>query len=166
MNLAPLLNAPWHIQLHAFAALAALLLGIVQFTAPKGTLPHRILGPVWAVLMATVILTAVFIVRPRDPGEPFLTHFSFIHYVFIPLTTFGLVGGLIHVFRGGPDMKKHAGPFFGIFLGGLIIAGAFTFMPGRIMHAVVTGEETGNTYAYPDPYFYFLPGAEPPVRKR
>ena len=24
-----------------------------------------------------------------------------------------------------------------IFVGGLVIAGAFTFMPGRIMHAVV-----------------------------
>ena len=26
-----------------------------------------------------------------------------------------------------------------LFVGGLVIAGAFTFMPGRIMHAMVLG---------------------------
>ena len=44
MSLAPLLNAPFVIQLHAFAAMSAFVLGIVQFSAPKGTLPHRTLG--------------------------------------------------------------------------------------------------------------------------
>ena len=41
MSLAPLLNAPLAIQAHAFAAMAAFALGLVQFAAPKGTLPHR-----------------------------------------------------------------------------------------------------------------------------
>jgi uncharacterized membrane protein len=36
MSLAPLLEAPGTIPLHAFAAMAAFLLGIVQFVAPKG----------------------------------------------------------------------------------------------------------------------------------
>ena len=37
MSLAPLLNAPLVVQLHALAAMAALVLGIVQLVAPKGT---------------------------------------------------------------------------------------------------------------------------------
>ena len=41
--------------------------------------------------------------------------------------------------RGGPTLKYHARPFIGIFVGGLVIAGAFAFMPGRIMHEVVFG---------------------------
>ena len=41
MSLAPLLDAAPAIPLHAFAAMAAFALGIVQFAAPKGTLPHR-----------------------------------------------------------------------------------------------------------------------------
>ncbi|WP_370339066.1 M28 family peptidase [Parvularcula marina] len=165
MNFEPLLAAPWHIQLHAVAALTALFLGIIQFAAPKGTLPHRIIGPIWAILMTIVILTAIFIIRPRAPGEPFLQHFTFIHYIFIPVSTWGLIGGLYHVFKGGPNMKKHAGPFFGLFLGGLIIAGFFTFMPGRIMHDVLFNKsQSDNPYAYPAPYLYFLPGAEPPAR--
>ena len=163
MHLDPLLAAPWHIQVHAFAATGAFVLGAYQFLAPKGTVPHRIVGPIWVALMAAVILSAVFIVRPREPGEPFTTHFSFIHYIFIPVTTFGLVGGLMRIARGGPDMKRHGGSFFTIFLGGILIAGGFTFLPGRIMHDVVTGQRlSGNPEAYGEPYFYFLPGAKPP----
>jgi uncharacterized membrane protein len=37
MNLAPLLEAAPAIPLHAFAAMAAFLLGLVQFAAAKGT---------------------------------------------------------------------------------------------------------------------------------
>jgi uncharacterized membrane protein len=44
MSLAPLLDATGTIPLHAFAAMAAFALGIVQFAAPKGTLPHRTIG--------------------------------------------------------------------------------------------------------------------------
>jgi len=39
VSLAPLLNAVPQIPIHAFAAMAAFVLGIVQFAAPKGTLP-------------------------------------------------------------------------------------------------------------------------------
>ena len=41
MTLVPLLAAPLVIVVHAFAAMAAFALGLVQLLAPKGTLPHR-----------------------------------------------------------------------------------------------------------------------------
>ncbi|BBC00349.1 putative membrane protein [Bradyrhizobium elkanii USDA 61] len=44
MSLAPLLDATPAIPLHAFAAMAAFVLGSIQLAAPKGTLPHRTLG--------------------------------------------------------------------------------------------------------------------------
>ena len=44
MNLAPLTNAPLPIQLHAFAAMAAFVLGVVQLAGVKGTTRHRALG--------------------------------------------------------------------------------------------------------------------------
>jgi uncharacterized membrane protein len=44
MSLAPLLDAAPAIGLHAFAAMTAFALGIIQFAAPKGTLPHRTIG--------------------------------------------------------------------------------------------------------------------------
>ena len=61
MSLAPLLNAALAIQLHAFAAMAAFVLGVVQLSAPKGTLPHRTVGWVWVVLMVIVATTSFWI---------------------------------------------------------------------------------------------------------
>ena len=58
MTLAPLLHATPAIQLHAFAAMTAFVLGIVQFSAPKGTIPHRTIGWIWVVLMLTVSVSA------------------------------------------------------------------------------------------------------------
>ncbi len=61
MSLQPLLNAAPAIQVHAFAAMAAFALGIVQLSAPKGTLPHRTLGYIWVVLMVVVAGTSFWI---------------------------------------------------------------------------------------------------------
>ena len=72
MGLAPLLQADRFIQLHAFAAMAAFALGIVQLAAPKGTLPHRSIGWVWVALMAVVSLSAFYIheIRLWGPWSP------------------------------------------------------------------------------------------------
>ena len=138
MSLDPLLEAPWVIQVHAFAAIAAFFLGIVQFTAPKGTLPHRTLGVVWVLLMTAVAVSSIFVRPSIQPGLPLAQWFSPIH-IFTILTVSGLVGGVRHLARGGPNLKRHKGPFIGMFLGGLVLAGAFAFYPGRIMHEVVFG---------------------------
>src|SRR5467141_2236995 len=72
MNLAPLLNAAPAIPLHAFAAMAAFVLGAVQLAAPKGTLPHRTLGWIWVLLMAFVAGSAFWIhqIRLWGPWSP------------------------------------------------------------------------------------------------
>jgi uncharacterized membrane protein len=72
MSLAPLLNAALAIPLHAFAAMAAFVLGIVQFAAPKGTLPHRTLGWIWVVLMLSVAINSFWIhqIRLVGPWSP------------------------------------------------------------------------------------------------
>ncbi len=138
MTLEPLLAAPWHVQLHALAALAAALLGAAQFALPKGTLPHRLMGSVWLVLMAGVAVTSAFIWRPTEPDDPWWARFSWIH-AFTVLTAFGIVSGLILLSSRGEAMRSHWKPFAGIYVGGLLIAGAFAFFPGRIMHDVLFG---------------------------
>jgi uncharacterized membrane protein len=59
MTLAPLLAAAPAIQVHAFAATAAFVLGAVQLAAPKGTLPYRTIGWIWGALMVVAVSTAV-----------------------------------------------------------------------------------------------------------
>ncbi len=61
MSLAPLLSASPAIQVHAFAAMTAFALGLVQLAAPKGTLPHRMLGGIWVAIMFVVAISSFFI---------------------------------------------------------------------------------------------------------
>src|SRR6202030_1117085 len=72
MNLAPLLDAAPAIRLHAFAAMTAFALGIVQLSAPKGTLPHRTIGWIWVTLMAIVGVSSFWIheLRLWGPWSP------------------------------------------------------------------------------------------------
>src|SRR5258708_5888009 len=72
MTLAPLLSADPAIQFHAFAAMTAFGLGLVQLAAPKGTLPHRTIGWIWVALMLVVSVSAFFIhqIRLWGPWSP------------------------------------------------------------------------------------------------
>ena len=131
MSLAPLLEASGTIPLHAFAAMAAFALGIVQFAAPKGTLPHRTVGWVWVGLMAVVAASSFWIheIRLLGPWSP-------IHL----LSIFTLIVLPIAVWRARRHrVADHRRIMILIFVGALVIAGLFTFLPGRIMHAVVFG---------------------------
>jgi uncharacterized membrane protein len=132
MNLAPLLAAPPVIQIHAFAALGAFALGALQLAAPKGTIPHRAIGWIWAVLMLAVVLSSFFIHTIRLWGP-----FSPIHL----LSIFTLAMLPLAVWRARQhDVRKHRRAMMSLFVGALVIAGIFTFLPGRIMHAVVFGQ--------------------------
>jgi len=131
MSLAPLLDAAPALPLHAFAAMAAFVLGIVQFAAPKGTLPHRTLGWIWVLLMASVAISSFWIHTIRLVGP-----FSPIHL----LSIFTLIMLPLAVWRAHQHrVADHRRIMIMTFAGALVIAGAFTLVPGRIMHAVVFG---------------------------
>jgi uncharacterized membrane protein len=131
MSLAPLLDAAPAIPLHAFAAMSAFLLGLVQFAAPKGTLPHRTLGWIWVLLMASVAVSSFWIhqIRLMGPWSP-------IHL----LSIFTLTMLPLAVWRAHQHhVADHRRIMIGLFSGALVIAGLFTLLPRRIMHAVVFG---------------------------
>jgi uncharacterized membrane protein len=131
MSLTPLLAAPLLVQLHAFAALAALLLGAVQLLGVKGNALHRRLGWAWVLLMATVALTALGITGHAGPGR-----YSWIHGlvalvgVLLPLAVWQARRGRI---------SGHRNTMLGLFLFALVLTGGLTLLPGRIMHRVVFG---------------------------
>src|SRR3982074_3179198 len=118
-------GAPPVIQTPAFAALGAFALGALQLAAPKGTIPHRTIGWIWAGLMLAVVLSSFFIHTIRLWGP-----FSPIHL----LSIFTLAILPLAVWRARQhDVRKHRRAMLGLFVGALVIAGVFTFLPGRIM---------------------------------
>ena len=129
MSLAPLLDAAPAIPVHAFAAITAFPLGVVQLAAPKGTLPHRTLGWNWVGLMVSVAVSSFWIhqIRLLGPWSP-------IHLLSIfTLVTLPLGVWMAHRHR----VTDHRRIMILIFSGALVIAGLFTLIPGRIMHTVL-----------------------------
>jgi uncharacterized membrane protein len=131
MSLAPLFDAAPAIPVHAFAAMTAFVLGVVQLAAPKGTLPHRTLGWIWVCLMLGVAISSFWIheIRLVGPWSP-------IHL----LSIFVLITVPLAVWKAHRhQVVDHRRIMISIFTGALVIAGLFTLLPGRIMHAVVFG---------------------------
>jgi uncharacterized membrane protein len=131
MTLAPLLSASPAIKPHAFTAMAAFALGVVQLSGPKGTVAHRNLGWAWVVLMLVIYISAFWIPELRLWGP-----WSPIHLLAI-FTLIMLPIGVLHARRH--RVVHHRYFMMSIFCDALLIAGLFTFFPGRIMRAVTVG---------------------------
>ncbi len=126
-DLAPILAAGPVIQVHLVAALTALAIGIVLLAGVKGTNMHRTLGWGWVIAMAVTAISSLFI-RELNGGA-----FSFIHL----LTGWTIIVLPMAVFMARRHkVREHQKMMTGMFVGGLIIAGLFAFMPGRVLFSV------------------------------
>ncbi len=126
-----LLQAPWIIQLHTYCALLSILIGAAQFMRKKGGSSHRLLGRTWVGLMAIVALSsfAIFEIRLFGPFSP-------IHL--LSLLTLGTLVVAIQAARAG-NIQRHKQALASLYGFGLVLAGAFTLVPGRILHQVLFG---------------------------
>jgi uncharacterized membrane protein len=131
MNLGPLTSAPLAIQLHAYAALAAFAVGMVQLATVKGTGGHRALGYIWVGLMLVVASSSFWIhdMRVWGPWSP-------IHL--LSITVLLMLPAAVY-FARVHRVRGHMLTMLGMFSGALVIAGIFTLVPGRIMHRVLFG---------------------------
>ena len=135
MSLAPLLAAPFAVKLHVFTVVPAFFLGSWQiFLSRKGAPRHRAAGYVYLVLMTITAIAALFI--HQLPAIDIVYGFGPIH-IFSIVTLSGVVGAL----RGAwtHDIKLHKRSMLGVYIGGLLIAGTFALLPGRLMHQVIFG---------------------------
>lgn len=113
---------PLVVYVHFIAALAAMAIGAVQLARPKGTAGHRVIGWTWAALMMVVALSSLWI--------PAFLAFTWIHlFTLFVMVTLPLA--LYRAHRG--EIAGHAKGMRGIYIGGLIVAGVFAFMPGRVL---------------------------------
>lgn len=135
MTLEPLLHASLPVRLHVATVVPAALIGTWQiFFSRKGAPLHRALGYLYLTLMTVTAITTLW-VHQLMPNGPFLG-LSPIHLL-IPLTLWAVYnaiqGARMH------DIPRHRYAMLALYIGGILVAGGFTFFPGRIMHAVVFG---------------------------
>lgn len=129
-QLGPLLATPLSVQIHVAAAVAGLVVGAAIFLLPKGTGFHRLLGWTWVSAMIVVAATSIAMIAD------FRTGINALH-AFTAVTVISLWGGLSGIRRG--NVRRHAASMVGLYVGGLIIAGVFAFIPGRTMWQVFFG---------------------------
>ncbi len=121
---------PMVIKAHVAAALTAVALGGVMMVSRKGATFHRTLGWIWSGFMATAAGASLFIVGLN--GD----HWSFIHLL-SGWTLFALPMALFAARRH--NVALHRRTMMGLFYIGLLVTGAFTFLPGRIMWRLFFG---------------------------
>jgi uncharacterized membrane protein len=93
------------------------------------------LGRVWVCLMVIVAVSALFIHETRMIGP-----FSPLHLLVLT-TGFGLWQAYSAIRRG--DVMAHQKAMKSLYLGALLLAGAFTLLPGRRLNLVLFGPDAG-----------------------
>ena len=133
MTLAPFYAAPLFVKLHILAALLVVALTPVQFLGfPKGSPAHRATGTLWLLAMVTVALTSLTITSRFRLS---FAGFGPIHL--LSLLTLASCFGAWQAARHH-EVTRHRLTLIALTLS-FFIAGAFTFLPGRIMHRIVAG---------------------------
>ena len=115
--------------LHMGCAFTALGIGTALMIGVKGTQTHRTLGYVWSACMLVTAVSSFWI--RTNHGQ-----LSFIHFL-SGWTTIAVPLAIAFVRRR--EVRRHARMMTSVFVGGLLIAGALTFLPGRLMFALFFG---------------------------
>lgn len=114
---------------HLGTVFPAFLIGSYLLINRKGTSWHKLLGKIYMYLMLVTAVITLFM--SAEVGPTLLGHFGFIHI--FSLSVFYTVPAAFLAVRNG-NIKAHQGNMLGLYIGGLLIAGSFAFMPGRLLH--------------------------------
>lgn len=120
-------EAPWHVHMHLVVSLTAVIVGILIFMCRKGTTAHKTLGWIWVSLMLAASLTSFFI---QARGQ-----FSLIHVLSV-VVLISVSVAVVAARRG--NIRLHKICMVSTF-SGLVIAGAFTLLPYRMLGKLVFG---------------------------
>lgn len=117
---------------HLATVVPAFFLGAYLLANQKGTPIHQLLGKIYMLLM---LLTAVItLFMSAEVGPSLLNHFGFIH-LFSLLVLYSVPAAYFAARNG--HIKSHKAHMLGVYIGGILIAGGFTFAPGRLLHSCI-----------------------------
>lgn len=115
--------------LHLATVLPAFMLGTCLMMRRKGTPTHKLIGKAFLFLMLFTSVVTLFM--SAQVGPKFLGHFGLIH-----LLSLNVIYGVPVAYwaaRNG-NIRQHKMNVMGMYFFGLLVAGAFALMPGRLLH--------------------------------
>jgi uncharacterized membrane protein len=119
---------------HLGTVIPSFFIGTFLLLIKKGTAIHKSLGRVYMILMLVTALITLFM--PAQVGPQLFSHFGYLH-CFSVLTIYSVPKAYFAIKRG--DVKGHKRSMISLYFGALIIAGGFTFVPGRYMYNLFFG---------------------------
>jgi uncharacterized membrane protein len=118
------------LQLHVLAAVIAIVIGAVLMLRPKGRGLHKALGWSWVAAMGTTAVSSLFITGLNGDAYSLIHLLSGWTLIALPMAVYAI---------RGRKVEMHRRMMTGMFYGGLLIAGALTFIPGRFMFQFLLG---------------------------
>jgi uncharacterized membrane protein len=116
---------------HLANVVPCFIIGTVLLMIKKGTKIHVNFGRIYMILML-VTATATLFIRAQV-GPTIFNHFGWIHS-FSFLTIYTVPTAYLAIKKG--NIKVHKRKMILLYFGAIIIAGGFTFMPGRYLHSL------------------------------
>lgn len=123
-------GTPLAFQLHVASAAGAILVGTVVLLLPKGVGLHKFVGWSWVLAMLSTAITSLFMTGLNGDSYSIIHLLSGWTLVMLPLGIF---------FIRNRRVAAHQRVMTGVFYGGLLVAGALTFIPGRFMFQLFFG---------------------------
>jgi uncharacterized membrane protein len=120
--------------LHLATVVPCFIIGTLLLIIRKGTSTHKIFGRIYMVLM--LITATITLFMSAQVGPTLFNHFGWIHS-FSFLTLYSVPTAYTAIKRG--DVKTHKRKMLLLYFGAIIIAGGFTFVPGRYLYGVFFG---------------------------
>ena len=118
--------------LHLATVLPCFVIGTVLLLIKKGTTIHKNFGRIYMILMMITAIITLFM--PAEVGSRFLNHFGWIHS-FSFLTIYTVPTAYWAIKKG--NVKAHKRKMIILYFGAIIIAGGFTFTPGRYLYNLI-----------------------------
>lgn len=115
--------------LHLATVVPCFIIGTVLLIIKKGTSIHRYFGRIYMILM--LITATITLFMPARVGPTILNHFGWIHS-FSFLTLYTVPTAYWAIKKG--NIKAHKRKMILLYFGALVIAGGFTFAPGRYLY--------------------------------
>ncbi len=119
---------------HLATVIPCVFMGAFLLVRPKGGPAHRNIGKIYMSLMMITAIITLFM--PNQVGPSLFDHLGYIH-LFSFLTIYTVPTALIAIRKR--QVKKHQRKMWLLYVGAILIAGGFTFFPGRYLHQVFFG---------------------------
>ena len=121
---------------HLITVVPCFIIGTVLLLIKKGTSVHQNFGRIYMVLMLITAFITLFM--PARVGSQIFNHFGWIHS-FSFLTLYTVPTAYLAIKKG--NVKVHKRKMILLYFGAIIIAGGFTFAPGRYLNELFFGSK-------------------------